>query len=112
MTRFRWAGTYKDGTLVCQHTPGGETAFKDVDQSRLAKFGWYAVPDGVVNLEKAIRAGIPMWSLEVRVKPGEKVVAFRRHHMNMIEDKIVQYGLGIEGRPLTLINSDGSVEVE
>jgi len=110
--RFEWVGTYNDGTLVCQCAPGHETAFKDVEQGRLIKFGWYVVPDGIVDTEKAIRAGIPMRSFQVSVKPGEKVIAFRRHYVNLREDKVAQYGLGIEGRFVMLIEPDGSMEVE
>ena len=97
--RFRWVATYSDGTCVRNITPKGETLFKDIDQSRLVKFGWYAAPKGVP-------------SFEVALKTGDKLVAFRRHHASVHEDKIVQYGLGIDGRFLMLIGSDGSVEVE
>ena len=97
--RFEWAGTYSDGSRIRNFTVRGETPFKDVDQARLVKFGWYAAPNDSP-------------SFEVALKPGDKLVVFRRHRISVREDMVMQYGLGIEGRFLVLIGSDGSVEVE
>lgn len=90
--KYSWIATYEDGTeLVCT----GENLFKDIDMSRLVKFGWYGDKKFVLS-----------------VKPGEKLIAFRRHEASIKSDVVTSYGLGIEGRFLLLIDSSGNVEVK
>ena len=41
-----WIAEYQDGTALPQFDPdtGEEHLFKEVDQSKLKRFGWYAFP--------------------------------------------------------------------
>lgn len=91
-----WVATYSDGTVFPEYDNRIVHAFKEIDFHRLVKLGWHG--------ERCY---------EVHVKPGEEVVAFRRHEIKLGgEDTIIHYGLGIMGKFTMLIDGHGNVEVE
>ena len=52
-----WVAEYQDGQALPQFDPdtGEEHLFKDVDHSRLKRFGWYAFPRSLANkVENAV----------------------------------------------------------
>jgi hypothetical protein len=114
--RYKWKATYKDGTEFPQFDKAGENLFKDIDFSQVVKFGWYdrcAEFDVKAEGEKeTIVYSSRQAKFEVRVKEGEEIIAFRRHVATMAQDRILQYGLGIKGRFVMLIDSLGNVEAE
>jgi hypothetical protein len=87
-----WVATCKDGTQIKQFDiQGNEHQFKEVKD--IERLSW--VGDRTYT---------------IALKNGEQPIIFRRHALNIKEDKIMSYGLGIKGRFLMLI-TDGKVEV-
>jgi len=92
---MNWVATYKDGTQIKQFDiQGNEHQFKEVNPAELLRLSWVG--------EK---------TYTIALKNGEEPIIFRRHTVNIREDKIMSYGLGIKGEFLMLI-TDGNVEVE
>jgi len=88
-----WVATYKDGTQISQCDATGEHQFKEVNLDELVKLQWVG--------EK---------TYTIALKNGQEPTIFRRHVVNIKEDKIMAYGLGIKGKFEMLI-TDGNVEV-
>jgi len=87
-----WLATYKDGTQLKQYN-GNEHQFKEVNLNELVKLQW--VGDKTYT---------------IALKNSDEAIIFRRHVVNIKEDKIMAYGLGIKGKFEMLI-TNGDVEV-
>lgn len=89
-----WIATYKDGTQLKQFD-GKEHQFKEVNLDELVKLQWVG--------EK---------TYTIALKNGQQPTIFRRHIVNIKEDNVMSYGLGVKDKYIILIDSEGNVEVE
>lgn len=108
-----WIAEYTDGMALPQFDPdtGKENLFKEIDMSRLSRFGWYPfnekthalVPNSVC---------LPLSFITVAVKPEDKLIAHRTVSMdfkpatNKISNHIAdEYALGIQDKYRIVINA-------
>lgn len=77
---MEWIAHYRDGTSLRQHNPDGtENLFKDINESQLVLF----------ELESDTHK-----KYQVQIKPGRKLVFFRRHFAKMGEPEDIHHFLG------------------
>lgn len=119
---YFWIAEYTDGTALPQFDPeiGKENLFKDVDHSKLKRFGWY--PFSQELAEKILTAAkivvIPTFNpfYAINLEKGQKLVAHRTCSIKLhAESGVVEYGetvfvLGAEGGKIIRINENGNFE--
>lgn len=116
-----WIAEYQDGQALPQFDPdtGEEHLFKEVDQSNLKRFGWYAFPRNLAN-KVAYAAHNPcLASYTVDIPPGAALVAHRTTSITFSPKELTvkhheadEYVLGLQGSPLMHIYTDGRVELK
>ena len=74
-----WIAEYQDGTALSQFDPdtGEEHLFKNVDQAKLKRFGWYAFPLELANKVACAAHNPRLTSYTVDIPPGVALVAHR-----------------------------------
>lgn len=99
---FRWAATYKDGSVQYQVDPetGEKSAYKDIDRKNLVGFHMILV-----------EANAPFMTIDFSDGDGEKLVWTRR--IRAKEGGIVGrvYLVGKKGRFIILLHEDGSTQI-
>ena len=119
---YFWIAEYNDGTALSQFDPetGKENLFKNIDQSRLKRFGWY--PFNLDLAEKIYEAyslivvpsSLPFHVVEL--KPNDRLVAKRENTLRyvlangQVESREIVYILGVEGKKVLRIKEDGTTE--
>lgn len=125
-----WIAEYQDGQALPQFNPdtGAEHLFKEVDHSKLKRFGWYAFPRNLAN-KVAYAAHNPcLTSYTVDIPPGATLVAHRTtsitfkppsqsEGLSVEHHEADEYVLGLQGPVLGLvprmhIYSNGRVELK
>jgi len=111
-----WIAQYNDGQALPQFNPetGEENLFKEVDHSRLVKFGFYPFSEKMAKLIYGFNGlvVIPSFnpSYEIDVGKGQELFARRR---NMIKiqtgERWIVYHLGVDGNVIK-IKEDGTIE--
>jgi len=115
---YFWIAEYSDGSALPQFDPetGKENLFRDVEQLKLKRFGWY--PFSTELAEKIFEASglivIPSNNspYSVELKKGQKLVAHRAntiklHSVGRIERAETIYVLGVEGGKILQVNESG-----
>lgn len=81
---FFWIAFYKDGSILPQYDfqTGKQNLFKEIDQSKLDKFGWFPIPK---DLAKKIgdprivsKDNLPYYVLKLR--ENQRLIALRREY--------------------------------
>lgn len=113
---YMWIAQYNDGQALPQFNPetGEENLFKEVDHSRLVKFGFYPFSEKMAKLIYGFNGlvVIPSFnpSYEIDVGKGQELFARRR---NMIKiqtgERWIVYHLGVDGNVIK-IKEDGTIE--
>ena len=109
-----WIAWYNDGTCLPQFDPdsGAENLFKEVDESKLSKFGWYPFSEELA--QKTGRVALPLPKYEVDLGDGDKLVAMRTHTIALSrngETRGLEYKQGIEGKGIMYISYNGDVRM-
>ena len=129
---YYWKAFYHDGTELAQFDDeGNEHLFKEIDQSKLKGFGWFPFTYQQEAFLKSkghnVRA-LPLPSYVLWLKPGQRLIAFRRHFLSLsiqtpvgvssLTNHKILYVLGwqetIGGRnmqTLMYIDEEGNVEL-
>ena len=122
---FFWLAEYKDGKCFAQFDveTGEENLFRDVDQFRLKKFGWYPFPlPFAVFLQgkghNVLSKDLP--SYEIELQPGQRLIVLRRNIFKPFKDGGERYTVymlgwwkgsqhGPQEKSIMFIKEDGSV---
>lgn len=117
-----WIAEYEDGTVFPQFDPktGKENLFKDIDMTRLKRFGWHNFsPELAQELfikGVKVRSTYPPISVVLDIKRGEELVATRRNTIKYSvgggyqHDETI-YVLGIKDKAYVFISEDGTIEM-
>ena len=108
-----WIAEYSDGMALAQFDPdtGAEHLFKEIDMSRLIRFGWYPFGE---KLHEIVPCSVvlPISFVTVAVAPGEKLLAHRTVSMafkpsvNKVTGHIAdEYAVGIQDKYRITINA-------
>lgn len=114
--RYFWIAEYKDGTALPQFDPetGEENLFKDINQIKTIRFGWYPFSE---ELSKKVKSSLynpflPKYILNINI--NDKLIAKRRNYIERIgtiEKRRTEYLLGNQNFIMT-IDEYGNVEVK
>jgi len=119
---FFWIAEYADGTALAQFDPetGKENLFKNVDLTRVKRFGWYPfnedLAEKIFEAEGLIVVPSAFKHCVVELEAGDKLVAKRENVLRYFVDsgevasREVVYVLGVEGKQILRIHEDGKVE--
>jgi len=119
---YFWIAEYNDGTALSQFDPetGKENLFKNIDQSRLKRFGWYPFNwDVAEKIYEACNLIVVPSSLPfhvVELEPNDRLVAKRENTLRyvlangQVESREIVYVLGVEGKKVLRIKEDGTTE--
>jgi hypothetical protein len=108
-----WIAEYSDGMALPQFDPstGAENLFKEIDFTKLCRFGWYPFTENLYALVP-FSICLPLSFITVAVAPGDKLIAHRSVSMdfkpatNKITGHIAdEYVVGIEGKYRITINA-------
>ena len=79
---FYWIAYYNDGQCLPQFDPidGHENFFRDIDQSRLIKFGLYSFTEEMIRTVKEPFRIVPypLPRFEVQLNENQRLIFFRR----------------------------------
>ena len=118
---YFWIAEYSGGSAFPQFDPetGEENLFRDVDQSKLKRFGWYPFTPGLAKkiYEAEGILVIPTCNRPyvIEIQNGQKLVAHRTCSIKMrmrsggIERGETVYVLGVENGKILQINESGVV---
>ena len=129
-----WIAEYEDGQALPQFDPdtGEEHLFKDVDHSKLKRFGWYAFPRKLANkVENAVvNPLLNSYTVDLPISQSQPLsqspnlqsptlvayrtttITFKPSTLSIEHHQADEYVLGLEGSPLMHIFSDGRVELK
>lgn len=115
MLKYFWIAEYNDKTALPQFDPetGKENLFKDIDQSKLVRFGWYPFPE---ELTKKVTGSISNPFLPkyvINLNKDDILIARRRTYIQLRghqESRYIDYLLGTQ-KYLICIDEFGNVEV-
>ena len=115
-----WIAEYQDGTALPQFDPdtGEEHLFKEIDHSKLKRFGWYSFPYDMVGKIPEAVFSLVLDRYTVEIPQGEKLTAYRTTTLKVTLDgqpkkhEANEYVLGLEDSPLMHIFTDGRVELK
>jgi len=114
--KYFWIAEYKDGTALPQFDleTGKENLFKDIDQSKIVRFGLYPF---TLELSKKIDCGdlnpfLPKFV--INLSKEDKLFFVRRNYIKIQgtkENRYIEYLLGTQNYVLH-INESGNTEVK
>lgn len=108
-----WIAEYTDGQALPQFDldTGKENLFKDIDFSKLKRFGWYPFTLLLAEFIPYAMANPLLPSCVIALGPEDKLIAcctksiaVNSTDLKVIDHKAVLYNLGIEGKYLLSIN--------
>jgi len=81
---FFWIAFYSDGTFLRQYEDDGSYhLFKEIDQSRLVKFGWFPFPpDLAEKVGNGAYSDPTLPHFVIRLKPNQRLIALRREYIH------------------------------
>ena len=117
-----WVTEYKDGTALPQFDPdtGEERLFSEVDQDKVARFGWYPFTPELARKVNGAMVNPLLDSYVLNLSEGKNLVALRSVSKQVTlesgsfydgKHEADEYVLGVEGSPLMHIFKDGRVEL-
>ena len=114
--KYFWIAEYNDGTALPQFDleSGNENLFKEIDQSRLIRFGLYPF---TLELSKKVECSdlnLLLPKFVINLKKEDKLFFARRNYIQMQgtrENRYIEYLLGTQNYVLH-INESGNVEVK
>lgn len=81
---FFWIAFYNDGTILSQFDldTGQEHLFKEIDQTKLEKFGWFPITDELAKKisDPRFRAASNLPYFLLRLRKGQRLIALRREY--------------------------------
>jgi len=80
--RYFWIAHYGNGEALPQFDPedGHENFFRDIDQKRLVKFGWYPFMEGLKKIIPSLVTIDPsLRPIEISLVRNQDLIAFRRN---------------------------------
>jgi hypothetical protein len=129
MLVYFWVAHYADGNCLPQFNPntGEEQAFRDIEQNKLVRFGYYPFSEDFANFLKEKGHDVESRSLpivEVNIYPPRRLIAYRTRTLSMSlqgsgeTKETIKYVIGyqetIEGRNrkvLVQVDENGNVEI-
>ncbi|MCW4033816.1 MAG: hypothetical protein NWF03_00455 [Candidatus Bathyarchaeota archaeon] len=118
---YFWIAEYSDGSALPQFDPqtGKENRFSEVDQHKLARFGWYPfsqqLAQKVWSTEKMLVVASENRSYSVTLQKGDKLVAYRTGTVKLqmrnggVEHAETVYVLGVNGKKVLYIDEGGNL---